>query len=224
MKIKTIFFDIDNTLLNHKGAEQKALLSIQSQYFPDVDQKEFEEIWIKETKKNWKLFEEKKLNFEQQRNQRIIDVWNFYGKVIDHTEAAEIFQEYLKKYEENWEIFSGILTLINNLKKQNIKIGIISNGDREQQIQKITKINLIDLIEPDLIITSGGMEFSKPDERIFKLAQEKSKCIPEEILMVGDSLEQDIETPKNLGWQTFHINHIDNEEVGRLENFLKTLS
>lgn len=220
LNIKTVFFDLDNTLLNHSEAEQIALQEIKNKYFPAVDASKFEITWITETKKNWALFEEKKLTFDQQRAQRIIDVWANYDKKINKEEADNIFTEYLELYEKNWILFEEIFAVIENLKKNKIKIGILTNGDRNQQIRKITSIELLDFIEPDLLITSGGLDFSKPDEKIFKLAQEKAKNIAEEILMVGDNEKQDIITPKQLGWHTYLINHANKESVNELSKLL----
>lgn len=224
-KIKTIFFDIDNTLLDHKGAEQKALFKIREKYFPDVSENEFETVWITETKKNWKLFEEKKLTFEKQRTQRITDVWIKFGKKITKKGVQKIFSEYLKFYEDSWKSFPKVIETLSSILNSGLKIGIISNGDRNQQMKKLQQINVYSLIQKDLLITSGDLKVSKPNTEIFIFAQKISKNKPEEIMMVGDTLEQDIEPATKLGWKTFHIDHSGNGNgaIKNLEGLLITL-
>ena len=41
-KISTIFFDIDNILLNHSGAEEKAVVVIKKKYFPKTNIEDFQ--------------------------------------------------------------------------------------------------------------------------------------------------------------------------------------
>jgi putative hydrolase of the HAD superfamily len=221
-KIKIIFFDIDNTLLDHKGAELKALYKVREKYFPNTSEEEFENVWIFETKKNWKLFEEKKLTFEEQRTQRIIDVWSRFGKKITSKKAKEIFKEYLFFYEESWKLFPMVKDVLNSLKASKIKLGIISNGDRNQQIKKLKSIKIHSLIEEDLLIASGDMKISKPNPEIFIYAQSATTYKAEEILMVGDNLEQDIEPAKKLGWNTLYVNHFS-KLSGQENNFSKIL-
>jgi FMN phosphatase YigB (HAD superfamily) len=76
--IKIILFDIDNTLIDHTSAEKKAILEIHDKYFKEqISQDHFKKLWMEKTKKNWKLFEEQRLTFKQQQEQRIIDIWNY---------------------------------------------------------------------------------------------------------------------------------------------------
>jgi len=49
---------------------------------------------------------------------------------------------------------------------------------------------------------SGDLGFSKPDKRIFTYALQEAGCRPQEALMVGDRLDNDIGPAKALGFQT----------------------
>lgn len=56
-KITTIFFDIDNTLINHSEAEKQALYEIKNKYFRELPYEKFENIWINQTAKHWLRYE-----------------------------------------------------------------------------------------------------------------------------------------------------------------------
>ena len=118
VKIKVIFFDIDNTLLNHSGSENKALKSIYKKYFLHMSYKKFKSVWQKWSKENWTLYELKQLTFEQQRSKRIIDTWKEFGKSISIKEANHIFNIYLSFYELNWQSFPHVLSTLKNFIKR----------------------------------------------------------------------------------------------------------
>ena len=86
--------------------------------------------------------------------------------------------------------------------RQKYKLGIIANQDYG------TEKRLIDFgIRPyiDLVIASAEEGFEKPDLRIFKLAFDRVNCKPEEAVMVGDRIDNDIIPAKKLGMKTVWI-------------------
>ena len=86
--------------------------------------------------------------------------------------------------------------------RQKYKLGIIANQDYG------TEKRLIDFgIRPyiDLVIASAEEGFEKPDLRIFKLAFDRVNCKPEEAVMVGDRLDNDIIPANKIGMTTVWI-------------------
>ena len=57
----------------------------------------------------------------------------------------------------------------------------------------------------DLVIASAEEGFEKPDLRIFKLAFDRANCKPEEAVMVGDRLDNDIIPANKIGMTTVWI-------------------
>ena len=85
---------------------------------------------------------------------------------------------------------------------QKYKLGIIANQDYG------TEKRLIDFgIRPyiDLVIASAEEGVEKPDLRIFKLAFDRANCKPEEAVMVGDRLDNDIIPANKIGMTTVWI-------------------
>ena len=82
------------------------------------------------------------------------------------------------------------------------KIGIIANqnpGSRE----RLERIGLLKYI--DLVIASSEEGVAKPDLRIFQIALERAKCKPEESVMVGDRIDNDIIPANKIGMKTVWI-------------------
>lgn len=101
--LKMIFFDIDGTLLDHKGAEKEGINKF---YFANrfneiCDFDKFKEVWVKYSDKNFEKFLNKEYSFEQQRAMRIIDVYNEFNKQIAYDEALTKFKDYLDAYESS---------------------------------------------------------------------------------------------------------------------------
>ena len=57
----------------------------------------------------------------------------------------------------------------------------------------------------DLIIASAEEGVSKPDLRIFEIALQRSSCPPEQAVMIGDRMDNDILPAKSLGMRTVWI-------------------
>ena len=113
------------------------------------------------------------------------------------------------------------------------RIGIIANQHpgSEARLQKWGLLKFISLCLP-----SAETGLSKPDLAFFQLAMEKSGCLPEHAVMVGDRLDNDIAPAKSLGWRTIRVQQgyfrsqipmgAEQEpdfEVGRLRDILDIL-
>lgn len=224
-EITTIFFDIDNTLLNHTGAEIRGIAEVQRKYFPTIDPKKFEITWKEESKRFWEEFEKGKISFTDQRVKRIQAIWQRFGKVTTIADADRLFAEYLAAYEQSWEAFPAVVETLTSLQQRGIIIGILSNGGKKQQIQKLKKLNIYHFIDPQLLIVSEEAGYSKPDQRIFQFAQDKVGKTGDEILFVGDNLMVDIISAKSFGWKAVLIDYFDKypnaESIEELSHILK---
>ena len=107
-------------------------------------------------------------------------LWNSDDEIV-YPEAEECLRELSKHY----------------------KIGIIANqnpGSRE----RLEKMGLLKYI--DLVVASAEEGVAKPDLRIFRIALERAACKPEEAVMVGDRIDNDIiPAKKKIGMKTVWI-------------------
>lgn len=82
------------------------------------------------------------------------------------------------------------------------KIGIIANqpfGTRN----RLDNWGILNYI--NLVVASSEEGVSKPDKKIFRIALEKAGCLPQNAVMVGDRLDNDIAPAKSLGMKTVRI-------------------
>ena len=136
------------------------------------------------------------ISFEQQRIERMKDLFLYYSVNITDEEAKERFKYYYKTYEKNWIVFDDTEELLEYLHSK-YKLAIISNGDGEQQRRKIQKTGLNSYFAE--IVISGEVGVSKPDRKIFELTCEKMNVKPEECIMIGDKFSVDVGGGINAG-------------------------
>lgn len=195
--LKMIFFDIDGTLLDHKGAEKEGINKF---YFANrfneiCDFDKFKEVWVKYSDKNFEKFLNKEYSFEQQRAMRIIDVYNEFNKQIAYDEALTKFKDYLDAYESSWKAYEDVIPCLNML--SGYKLGVISNGDYKQQMEKLRKMNIVEYFSD--IVAAGDVGYAKPDSKIFEIACQRNNVNMENAIYVGDNIKTDIIPAKEIG-------------------------
>ena len=81
-------------------------------------------------------------------------------------------------------------------------IGIIANQPLGTA-DRMEKMGLAPYL--DRIISSAEEGLAKPDPAIFRLALERAGCRPEQAVMIGDRLDNDIAPAKQLGMKTIWV-------------------
>lgn len=83
-------------------------------------------------------------------------------------------------------------------------LGIISNGDYEQQIEKLTDLNILQYFK--YIFTSSEIGISKPDPEIFHRAVLQSNLEMKDCYYIGDRLETDAISSTTAGMHGIWLN------------------
>jgi len=215
-----IFFDIDGTLLDHKGAELEGIKKFFNKYEFDkiTEFEDFRETWVKVANENFNRYLRKELTFEEQRANRIIEIYKKFNIELKYEEALIKFNDYLKVYEESWKPYDDVIPCLNLLKGK--KLGIISNGDHTQQVMKLEKMGIKEYFTD--IITAGGAGVAKPDVKIFEIACERNGVEIKDSYYIGDDIKSDIIPCKEIGMKSVLINRL-NKEVDSDINQIKNL-
>ncbi|MEM2974438.1 MAG: HAD-IA family hydrolase [Candidatus Micrarchaeia archaeon] len=105
--------------------------------------------------------------------------------------------------ESHARLFRHTIPMLRRLRKQGYMIGIISNTSIFA-IDHIKKTKLLDYVDYPLFSYMVGA--IKPDPRIFNEMLRRAKVRPEEALMIGDKLDDDIRPARKLGINSIHFN------------------
>ena len=123
--------------------------------------------------------------------------------------ATEIEQGW--EVSENFELFEDVLPVLEELRRAELRLGLVSNGIRD--LHEFVVHHKLDV---DAVVGSRLHGYVKPHPTIFQAALEQLGIAPGDAVMVGDSLEEDVEGARALGMRAILIDrqerHPDVEE------------
>lgn len=128
---------------------------------------------------------------------------NVFQKLNKYLNKETPISEYLEMYRNHYptiSLFDGVEDVLNELKYRETILGIITDGRRISQRNKIKALGLERWIEEKNIIISEEFGSDKTNERNFRHFVE---LYPEGLFSyVGDNPQKDFVVPNRLGWQT----------------------
>ena len=148
-------------------------------------------------------------------------------------EEAMIFYVLYKKHLYSMSLNPDVVSMLDFAKAHCDSLGIITNGESAHQHNKIHVLGLEKWILPELIVISGEHGCPKPNKKLFEIAAQKSGKTTDELIIIGDSFQNDIIPADELGWHTIWINLYDEKyrqpefqvkKVSEIPEILKKLS
>ncbi len=189
MILEAVIFDLDNTLINRKLAFSKYTELLIEEFI--VHQSELHKDTIMEHirladrdgyRKRHELFEEILQNYEMKHSDISIEI------LLDHW-----FSEFFKCTA----LMDGALEVLEYLKYNDIKLGLITNGSVHSQNSKIDQAKIRTYF--DAILVSEEVQIMKPDKRIFELALEILTVSSNSSWYVGDHPINDVQGALDAG-------------------------
>ncbi len=121
--------------------------------------------------------------------------------------AAQCNSLWSKTRHAGFNITPPVAKLLEKLKQCNFKLGILTNGPKDVQQDKVRSVaeSLPEGIF-DCIVISGEYAIHKPDPRIFQIVCQQLNSKPACTAIVGDSLDTDILGGNFAGWNTIWFN------------------
>lgn len=208
--VKVVYFDLDNTLVNHSDSEDKALtlfFHTHSDKFLNTTFEIFVSQYKSINQELWKKLGLKEVTVEEVRTKRFLALLEKFSSKdnlnFEH-EARMMGIQYLEMYDTFWELFEGAAEVIEATSK-NIPLGLLSNGFRKQVLGKVKQFEWENTFRH--IIISEDVGVMKPHREIFDHALRiTGHANPQEMLYIGDHYESDIIGASQAGWQTVWVN------------------
>ena len=117
-------------------------------------------------------------------------------------ETAKLLGVELTKWHKEDEILYEDASKCLEILSSRHKIGIIANQSLGTR-QRLEQHGVLQYI--DLVIASAEEGVAKPDKKIFEIALERANCKPDNAIMIGDRIDNDIIPAKLLGMHTIWI-------------------
>ena len=201
--IQHIFFDLDHTLWDFEKNSDLTFQKIFRIHNIKLNLKEFLKVYKPLNFEYWKLYREEKVTKQQLRYRRLKDTFDEIGIPISDDLIYKLSDDYINYLADFNHLFDGTIALLDYLKKK-YQLHIITNGFEEIQSKKMKNSNIYDYF--DKIITSESVGVKKPNPKVFNYALDIAKAKKDNSIMIGDSLEADIEGALNIGLQAIHCN------------------
>lgn len=208
MKIEHVFFDLDHTLWDFEKNSAKAFEYIFKKREVNLDLEAFLEVYIPINLKYWRLFRNEQVTKSELRYKRLKEAFDILNYNANDELIDILSEDYINNLSNYNYLFDGAVEILEYLQPK-YKLHIITNGFETVQYKKMKNSNLIEFFET--ITTSECVGVKKPNPLIFEQALKVSNAKPENSIMVGDSLEADINGAKNVGMTPVFFNPDQNE-------------
>lgn len=194
-----IYFDLDNTLLDHTSAERDA----QGETYEHFDflQKASLEEWLDTYHKTnielWDKYGRHEIDRATLQRHRFEDTLSSLD--LDSNRWQPVADFYISRYEAYWRWIDGAKGMYEKI-RQKYPTGILTNGFLELQRKKFERFGFYNTAKE--LVISEEVGYMKPRPEIFAHATKRTGLKPEQILYVGDSLTSDIRGASAYGWKT----------------------
>ncbi|MCX8163331.1 MAG: HAD-IA family hydrolase [Candidatus Micrarchaeota archaeon] len=194
--IKAIIFDLDNTLINFWEFKQKAILSAAKQIQIHLSSsKNLEEIFDG----IFQIYYVKGIDYQYAISDYLLSL------SLSKEEHNRILNLAIKAYKSTKQSFlqpyPAVVEMLNELKKMNFKLGVLTDASYVQALDRLEKCNLKNYF--DAITTFDHSKSFKPSKAPFLHIIAQLDVRPEQAAMVGDNPHRDIKGAKELGLTTF---------------------
>ena len=111
--------------------------------------------------------------------------------------AGAIAEDYAARRRASYRLFPGAAEALAELRRRGVPLGLVTNGDRRHQRDKIERFDLARFFDVNLI--EGEFGAGKPEAVVYRHALGALGVPPAWASMVGDNLEWDVAAPQRLG-------------------------
>lgn len=191
--IKAVVFDLDDTLISEKEYIRSG----------------FRQVSKKIAKKN---------NLDKDYVYKIMydtfneDSKNVFNRVLDklniqyEKEDIKELINYYRGHMPDIKLYDDAKYILDTLKAKGIKLGMITDGYKITQRNKLEALNIGDYFEHIVVTDELGREFWKPHQKPYEIIKKKLGLEYENMVYVGDNVSKDFVTANKLGMNTIFIN------------------
>jgi putative hydrolase of the HAD superfamily len=208
MQYKHLFFDLDHTLWDFNANCRLTL----EELYNSMNLKErgvpgFQEMYERYIVHNDKLWERYRNGFIKVDELRWKRMWltllDF--KIGDEKLARQMDTQFLDALPSRKILFPYTVEILEYLKGKGYRLHLITNGFEKTQHSKLEHSGLTSYFEE--VITSEGSNSLKPHKEIFEYAFRRTGADKQESIMLGDSIDADIQGAINAGIDQVYVNH-----------------
>ena len=188
--IKAVLFDFDGTLLDR---DQSVMKFVEMQYNRMNK-------WVGHIPKKIYITRFIELDsrgyvWKDKVYQQLVNEFNITGVTWEY-----LLRDYINEFKNSCVPFPHLQIMLEELKRNNIVLGMITNGYGQFQMDNIKALGIEDFFKTILISEWEGLK--KPDIQIFKRALNQLNVASNQSVFVGNHPVNDVKASKNAGMKS----------------------
>jgi len=200
MDVEFVYFDLDDTLLDHGHAEREALADVRDRYLEIFGTLSVDELRAQYRAINgplWRRYADGEIEKATLKERRFARLLEAVG--APQADPALVRRYYMQRYGHHWRFVPGARETYEAVAEA-VPVGVLTNGFAEVQAEKFREFpTLEERAEAVVVCEQTGV--LKPDPKAFAHATEEAGVAPDDVLYVGDSYRSDVEGAQRAGWR-----------------------
>lgn len=188
--IRGVLLDVDDTLVDTRGAFRHALLRVADEYLRDgLDPDEVVRFWREDRSGWYRAHTRGEISHREQRKQRANELHAAYGGPPMDDAAYDVWDAgFERHFREGWRAFPDAAPLLDAIEEAGLPYGGVSNAGLEYQELKLAACGL------ERVPMFAGVDtfgVGKPDARVFHEGCRRLGLEPAQVAYVGDEPDVD---------------------------------
>jgi putative hydrolase of the HAD superfamily len=200
-RVDGVLFDIDDTLVDTRGAFGHALSDVARQYLPDLPPERYPDLvtfWRADAGGHYAAYTRGEVGFVEQRMLRANELHErFGGPVLDADGFAVWDERFQRSFADAWTAHPDVDAVLDKLLAAGLAVGALSNASVDLQTTKLERVSLLDRVP--MLVGVDTLGVGKPDPRVFAEACRRLGTAPERTAYVGDELDVDAVAARAAG-------------------------
>lgn len=135
---------------------------------------------------------------------KIFDKILEYNGIYEPKLVEELVSVY-RSHQPNIDLCEFVVPTFQELRRLDIKLGIITDGLYSVQRNKVSSLGLKDIVDIIIYTDEIGREYWKPNPLAFELAIKELAIEPHEAIYVGNDPAKDFAGPNSIGIRSVHL-------------------
>jgi putative hydrolase of the HAD superfamily len=208
MKYRHLFFDLDHTLWDFEANARATLAKLYDELQLEAkginDFELFYRNYLVHNDKLWEYYRKGLIKQDELRVKRMkLALLDF--KIADEELSQKMNVQFLDLLPTRNILFPYTKEILQYLLNKNYELHLITNGFEAVQHSKLKYSGLDGFFRE--VITSEGSNSIKPNKEIFEYAFQKTNANPATSIMIGDTIDVDIQGAINAGIDQVFVNY-----------------
>lgn len=200
MSVEFVYFDLDDTLLDHGHAERNALADVRERYLEIFGTLSVDDLQARYQAINgplWRRYANGEVDKSTLQEERFEQLLEAVG--AGQAESSLVRRYYMQRYATHWTFIPGAREAFETVADR-VPVGIMTNGFADVQAKKLEAFPVLE-DRADAIVICEETGVLKPHPRVFAHATAEAGVEADDVLYVGDSYRSDIEGGQKAGWR-----------------------